>query len=107
MGLNFRFEISFLLPLVAAQSQFYTKENFYKTTVYTTNKQVTKFREASAGACANPHFWKFWPEWITGTETKFISNRTPVSCNFDDCPPLFTTRSEYYTGLSKIFGKFL
>ena len=87
MGSNFAFEISFLLPLVAAQSQFYTKETFYKT-------PVTKFREAPAGACANPHFWKFWPEWITGTETKYISNRTPVSCNFDDCPPLFTTKSK-------------
>jgi len=55
---------------------------------------LTVFGLASAqqGQCRNPYFNKYWPDWEQGTVKRLV-NSGPVHCDFNDCKPLFLSRS--------------
>lgn len=47
----------------------------------------------TSSTCNNPTHARFWPNWIAGTVTKLIMSPAPVDCHFNECKPLFTSRS--------------
>ena len=49
---------------------------------------------ANANTCSNKAHAKFWPNWVSGSSTKFI-NSNSIECEFAKCPPLFLHRCKY------------